>query len=205
MYWVRTPNWLKKLLPQLVWDLPTTEKSIYITFDDGPTPGATPQVLAFLREYGAKATFFCLGSQAEKHLQLLEQIKAEGHTLANHGYCHLNGFFTCNDKYIENANRGAIIAGSKLFRPPYGRISPRQINFLKKEYQIIMWSLMSFDFDRKLTPEQCLDNVVKNIFPGAIIVFHDTEKAKERVLYVLPRLLEWIEVNGYRALSMNGC
>ena len=203
MAWRRIPNWLKKIFPQLVWEGSTIEKYIYLTFDDGPTPGITSQVLALLNQYKAKATFFCLGSQVEKHPDLFEQIKAEGHTVGNHGYRHLNGFFSTTKEYVKNAQHGASITESRLFRPPYGRITPRQIRLLKNDYQIVMWSMMSMDFRAKLKPEQCYNNIVNHIFPGAIIVFHDTEKAAKNVFNILSLLLDHLDEKGYRALTLN--
>ena len=204
MSWILTPSWIKKTFPQLVWELTTVEKNIYLTFDDGPTPETTPQVLAFLNQYKAKATFFCLGSETEKYPNLLELIKSEGHTIGNHGYRHLNGFFSSTKKYIKNARDGALITESKLFRPPYGKITPLQMHLLKKEFRIIMWSIMSMDFNTKIKAEQCLRNVIDNIFPGAIIVFHDTEKAAKNLLTVLPLFLNYLTDKEYKPLSI-GC
>jgi peptidoglycan/xylan/chitin deacetylase (PgdA/CDA1 family) len=197
MRWVNTPAWLKSVFQQLVWEIPTLNKDIYLTFDDGPTPGITPQVLALLFEHNAKATFFCLGSNIELYPELLEEIKAAGHAIGNHGYNHLSGFSTSLNKYIKNVEKGAELSGSRLFRPPYGRITPWQVRKLRKQHAIIMWSIMSMDFDARLTPEQCLQNVIKNIKPGAIIIFHDSDKAKKNLLELLPKLLNWLQKNGY--------
>ncbi len=204
MNWAHTPTWLKRAFPQLVWEIPTLEKEIYLTFDDGPTPGITSRVLAFLWEHRAKATFFCLGSKIEQYPGLFEEIKAAGHTIGNHGYRHLSGFTTSLKTYLDNARRGEKISGSTLLRPPYGRITPWQITRLKKDYRFILWSIMSMDFSRKLTAEQCFNNVIKNIKPGAIIVFHDTEQAQKNMLQVLPELLQWMDRNGYRAKALEG-
>jgi len=202
MKWVRTPNWIKWAFPQLVWDVPTDTKKIYLTFDDGPTPGVTPQVLALLVKYNAKATFFCLGAKAKEHTEIMAEIRAAGHSVGNHGYQHLSGFLTSYRKYIENVRLGEQFAGSKLFRPPYGRITPRQIHRLRKDHKIIMWSVMSMDFDRQVSPEQCFRNVIDNIKPGAIVVFHDMEKAKVNVLLVLPMLLSLLKENGYETSAL---
>lgn len=199
---VHTPVWLRRLFPQMVWDVPVTGKNIYLTFDDGPTPEVTPQVLAILSEYRAQATFFCLGTKIETHPALFESIKAAGHTIGNHGYQHISGFSTSLHAYLDNARRGEQCSGSKLFRPPYGRLTPRQISWLKKDYRLIQWSIMSMDFDAALTPARCLHNVLKNIKPGAIIVFHDSEKAQKNVLQVLPELLQWMEKNGYKSYAL---
>lgn len=203
MRWVKPPAWLKSTFRQLVWEIPTLDKDIYLTFDDGPTPGITSQVLALLFKHNAKATFFCLGSKIELHPELLEEIKAAGHVIGNHGYQHLSGFSTSLKEYIRNAEQGARISGSSLYRPPYGRITPRQFRKLHKQHTIIMWSIMSTDFDTRLTPEQCLTNVIKHIKPGSIIVFHDIEKAKANFLGCLPSLLEWLKENGYHTKTLD--
>lgn len=196
------PTWIKKTFPQLVWELPAVEKVIYITFDDGPTPEITPKVLALLSKYHIKATFFCLGSNAEKYPRLIELIKAGGHTIGNHGYQHINGFFSSKKRYIQNTRQGALITRSKLFRPPFGKITPWQIHQINKEFRIVMWSIMSMDYKARLSPEQCLQNIVNNIFPGAIIVFHDTEKAAKNILNVLPLLSEYLNENQFKALAL---
>ena len=187
----------------MVWYIPSREKDIYLTFDDGPTPGITSQVLAFLLAHNAKATFFCLGSKIEQSSQIFEEIRLGGHAIGNHGYNHVSGFSCGLQKYTANVRQGAEISGSKLFRPPYGRISPWQIKRLKKDYKLIMWGIMSMDFKQTLTSAKCLQNVIRNIKPGAIILFHDTEEAKENVLQVLPELLDWIDKNGYQAKALS--
>jgi peptidoglycan-N-acetylglucosamine deacetylase len=197
-----TPNWIKKMFPHLVWEVPSADKDIYLTFDDGPTPGITPQVSSLLKRYNAKASFFCLGSQAEKYPELLNLLETEGNTIGNHGYKHLSGFSSSTEKYIKNTREGALITKSSLFRPPYGKITPWQISYLRKEYRIIMWSIMSMDYNIKLTPIQCLDNVLNNVFPGAIVVFHDTEKAAKNLLNILPLLLENLCQKGYKIKSL---
>ena len=199
MNWVHTPAWLRKAFPQLVWEIPTLEKEVYLTFDDGPTPEVTSQVLAFLWEYRAKATFFCQGSKIEQNQGLVDDLKAAGHTIGNHGYRHVSGFTTSLKEYLDNARKGAEISGSRMFRPPYGRITPWQIDRLKRNYPLVMWSIMSMDFNPNVSPAQCFHNVIKNMKPGAIIVFHDSEKARKNVLQVLPELLQWMERNGYKA------
>ena len=201
--WVRVPKWLKCLFPQLIWELPATEKIVYLTFDDGPTPDITERVLALLFEYGAKATFFCLGSKAETLPELIEKIKSGGHTVGSHGYYHLNGFYTPSSSYLENARHGIRIINSKLYRPPYGKITSYQVRKLKPSVDIVMWSIMSMDFDTRLSPEKCLNNVIRNLYPGAIIVFHDTEKAADKLWYVLPRLLQFLAESGYSAFSLD--
>lgn len=194
---------MRKTFSQLVWEIPATEKDIYLTFDDGPTPEITSQVLALLFQYKAKATFFCLGAKIEQYPHLFQQIKAAGHVVGNHGYEHRSGFSTSQKKYVENARHGEEISGGLLFRPPYGRITPWQSRELRDHYKIIMWSIMSMDFDAHTTPEQCFLNCIQHIKPGSIIVFHDMEKAKNNVLTVLPRLLEWMNAQGYIAKALD--
>lgn len=203
MSWVCTPYWLKKIFPQLIWEIPGTEKTVYLTFDDGPTPGVTPRVLDYLFQYQAQATFFCLGSNMEQYPLLSGQIRSNGHTIGNHGYRHLSGFTTTARTYYENFLKGALTTNSKLFRPPYGRITPWQIHALKKHCQIVMWSIMSMDFSSNTTAMQCLTNVKNNIYPGAIIVFHDTVQAGETLLQVLPLLLTWLNHHGYKTKAIH--
>jgi peptidoglycan-N-acetylglucosamine deacetylase len=198
MFWVSIPIWLRRILPQLVWDIPVSDKKVYLTFDDGPTPEVTPRVLAFLREYNALATFFCLGSEAEKYSFLVEQIRADGHEVGNHGYLHLSGFSTSTKRYVANALKGGEITKSHLFRPPYGRITPWQIYQLKGRYRIVNWSIMSGDFSAGISADQCLKGVIENVAPGSILVFHDTLQAGEKLLVVLPALLQWLTENGYK-------
>lgn len=195
--WVKVPTIAKRLVKGVVWDVPAESKKIYLTFDDGPEPEVTPRVLVFLSQYGAKATFFCLGEKIEKNLPLFNAIKTAGHTIGNHGYKHLSGFRTGNSDYIANAKRGAELSCSRLFRPPYGRITLSQYKALKREHSIVMWSVMSMDFSEKVTPQQCVNNVLSNIYTGAIIVFHDTPKAAANLLVALPQILESLSEQGY--------
>lgn len=200
--WVHTPEWIKILFPGMVWNDPASEKEIYLTFDDGPTPEVTPLVLDILSQHKARATFFCLGSKIEDNPQLFHAIRSAGHAIGNHGYQHLSGFTTPLQKYLDNARKGERCSGSNLYRPPYGRITLRQYKQLKKDYRLIMWSIMSMDFDANCTPEECLGNILTHIKPGSIVVFHDSEKARRNVLEVLPELLTWMEVNGYQAATI---
>jgi peptidoglycan/xylan/chitin deacetylase (PgdA/CDA1 family) len=201
MFWACT-NLCKKLFPRVIWKVATPDKKIYLTFDDGPTPGITPLVLAFLKQYNAKATFFVLGAQVEQYPQLTAQIQNEGHLIANHGYRHIDGFYSSTTYYINNAEQGALISESSLFRPPFGRITPWQLYRLKKKHQIVLWSCMSMDFSSKYKPEQCLSKTLKSIQPGAIIVFHDTEKASDNLLKILPKLLNKLQINNYQTETL---
>ena len=203
MRWVKTPNWIQYLFPNLVWKIPETQKIIYFTFDDGPTPEVTPLVLDLLFQYDAKATFFCTGWKAEKYPGLVESIRKAGHVVGNHGYEHKDGFFTKASVYLMNAENGANVTMSNLFRPPYGRITPYQIKRLGSKYKIIQWSIMSMDFSKKCSIADCYKNVVAHLFPGDIVLFHDTLQASDCLLPVLPRLLSYFQGIGYEFRALD--
>lgn len=193
-YLVTTPWWLRAAYKNLIWEIQDSdEPAVYLTFDDGPHHSITRFVLDVLKEHNANATFFCIGKNVEEHPLIYERILAEGHTTGNHTHNHLNGWKTLNQDYISNTNKASTYISSKLFRPPYGRIKQKQATLLQNEngYKIYMWSVLSADFDRSISPEQCLKNVTKNIRPGSIVVFHDSEKAWDRMKYALPKVLEY--------------
>jgi peptidoglycan-N-acetylglucosamine deacetylase len=192
-YTAKTPKWLKKLFPNSIWDMPQSNKSLYLTFDDGPHPAITPFVLDELKKYNAKATFFCIGKNVVENPLIFDRILREGHAVGNHTYNHLNGWRTSKTDYLQNVQEAAKYIDSDLFRPPYGRISStqrRNLLMLEKPFKIIMWSILSGDFDKNITPEQCCNNVLKNAESGSIIVFHDSEKACEKLKFALPVILE---------------
>lgn len=196
-------NLLNKLIfPEVIYKLPETDKKVYLTFDDGPTPGITSRVLAFLSQYNAKATFFCTGANVEKNIELFRKIKAEGHTTANHGYSHLHGWHTKTQNYTDDCNRSFEVIKSLLFRPPYGKMTFEQYNTLKNQYSIILWSALSWDFHPWVSREWCLSHSLRNMYPGSILVFHDNLKAADKLLYVLPRLLEEGGKKGYRFVGI---
>ncbi|MFM9951897.1 MAG: polysaccharide deacetylase family protein [Saprospiraceae bacterium] len=197
MYLVKTPNFIRNLFPNFVWNVPTQEKTIFLTFDDGPIPEVTPWVLSQLEQYRAHATFFCVGDNIRKHYPVFEQVKAAGHALGSHTFNHLSGWASDNIPYFHNVRHCARQTGSTLFRPPYGRLKPSQAQFLQRHYQIVMWDILSGDFDPAITPEQCLTNVTEHAVPGSIIVFHDSLKARENLMYTLPRVLEHFAGLGY--------
>lgn len=170
------PRILHSLFPSLIWTIPDAGNSIFLTFDDGPDSEATPRVLDILAEHDAKATFFCLGKQVEKYPAIFDRIKKEGHAVGNHTFSHLSGWTTSNKKYFADISRADDIIGSKLLRPPYGRIRPSQIKVLKKKYKIIMWDVMSGDYDAKQKPEEIIKRVQKLSRSGLVVVFHDTLK-----------------------------
>ena len=200
MYLVKTPWLLKQLYPNLLWNNARDSRRIYVTFDDGPIPIVTPFVLNILKEHKAKATFFCIGDNINKHPDIFEQVKNAGHAIGNHTFNHLKGWKTDNKTYLDNFLKADELVGSNLFRPPYGRIKRSQIKLLreaKPDLKIVMWDVLSGDFDINLSPEDCLKNVLKHTQPGSIIVFHDSLKAFDRLEYVLPKAMEEWERRGY--------
>jgi len=202
MYLVKTPQFIQNLFPNFTWRIPTQDKELFLTFDDGPIPEVTPWVLDQLRAFQAKATFFCVGDNIRKHQEVFQQVKEEGHSVGNHTFNHLNGWASDNIPYFHNVRHAATLTDSDLFRPPYGRLKPKQAQFLQRHYRIVMWDVLSGDFDPNISEEQCLNNVVNNASEGSIIVFHDSLKAKEKLEYVLPRALKHFSEQGYTFQSL---
>ena len=198
MYFIKTPAFIQNLFPNYTWKIPTKEKVVYLTFDDGPIPEVTPWVLDQLASYNAKATFFCVGNNVKQHPSIFNRLKEEGHTIGNHTFSHPDGWKTDNIKYFHNIRHCARLVDSVLFRPPYGHLKPKQTQFLQRHYRIVMWDILSGDFDPKISKEQCLFNVMHNIQPGSIVVFHDSIKAKDKLEFVLPQVLERLAAQGYR-------
>lgn len=202
MYIVTAPWLLRKFFPSfLTWEIPNVSNEIYLTFDDGPHPVATPFVLDQLKQHHAKATFFCIGKNVKEYPDLYRRILDEGHCVGNHTYNHLNGQKSSDKAYLDNVIAAKKIIDSDLFRPPYGAITSFQARQLRGIYKIIMWNVLSADFDTNVTKEKCLDNVVKHAKPGSVIVFHDSEKAFPNLEYALPKTLGFLAVKG---LKMNG-
>jgi peptidoglycan/xylan/chitin deacetylase (PgdA/CDA1 family) len=201
MYLIKTPFWLRAMYPGCTWKLPSAEKVIYLSFDDGPHPQATPFVLAQLKKFNAKASFFCIGNNVLSYANIYEQILQEGHAVGNHTYDHLNGWKTATSNYIDNIKSASNLIESNLFRPPYGRISRAQLKEISSTktlpQQIIMWDVLSGDFDLNLTGEQCARNVIKHATSGSIVVFHDSAKAWERLQVALPAVLDYFSDLGY--------
>ncbi len=198
MYFVKTPWLLKKVYPNFIWHIPTKEKVLYLTFDDGPHETATPFVLDELKKYNAKATFFCIGKNVVNHPAIYRRILEEGHAAGNHTYNHMNGWKSDDTAYINDIIEAAKHIDSRLFRPPYGRIKKFQANILQRQnkpvhklFSIIMWDVLSGDFDINLTPQKCLQNVINNAEAGSVIVFHDSTKAWSRMSYALPKVLNY--------------
>ncbi|WP_377717372.1 polysaccharide deacetylase family protein [Pseudofulvibacter geojedonensis] len=206
LYFVKTPKILKRLFANLTWDVSTNEKEIYLTFDDGPTPEITKWVLDRLSEYNAKATFFCIGKNVAKHPEIAQNIIAHGHSIGNHTQNHTNCWKVSKSTYLNDVEEAQEIINSKvlnqesinLFRPPYGKITSKRAKQLhKRGYKIIMWDVLSADFDQRINPEKCLQNVLKNTQKGSIVVFHDSIKAQKNLTYTLPKVLEHFSKKGY--------
>ncbi len=206
-YLVKTPRILKAAYNKGIWSIDDDPSSVYITFDDGPHPTITPFVLSELKKVGAKATFFCIGKNVEKYPEIYKQILVEGHQVGNHTQNHKNGWNTKNVVYFRDVLSAAKKIKSNLFRPPYGRIKYSQgtgIQRLMPNTKIIMWDVLSGDFDTEISPQECLKNVMENTKPGSIIVFHDSQKAFERLEYALPNFLEFCQAQEWnmKALSL---
>ena len=213
MRFITTPKILRLLYPSLIWEMPKGEKKIYLTFDDGPHPTITPQVLEILKKFNAKATFFCVGSNVKKYKDTFELIKKEGHSVGNHTFNHEKGLITKTKDYVYSVIEADALIQSPLFRPPHGRIKFSQIKTLKKKLRnsetqnlrnsetqklkFIAWTVISYDWDKSLTPDDCFNNVIKNAGDGSIIVFHDSEKALNNMIPALIKVLEYYTERGF--------
>jgi peptidoglycan/xylan/chitin deacetylase (PgdA/CDA1 family) len=200
MYLVKAAWWLKAIYPSYIWHIAEAEKVMYLTFDDGPHATVTPFVLQQLQQYNAKATFFCIGKNVVEQPTIYQQILNDGHSIGNHTHNHLNGWKTNDASYLNNIKLAEQSIQSNLFRPPYGRIKKsqaKQLMLRNANMKIVMWDVLSGDFDTQLSPQKCLDNVLKNVTQGSIVVFHDSEKAFERLEYALPKTLEHFSNLGY--------
>nr|WP_321234422.1 polysaccharide deacetylase family protein [uncultured Psychroserpens sp.] len=202
---VKTPVVAKKMFPNYVWDIATTKKELYLTFDDGPTPDITNWTLETLKSYNAKATFFCIGANIEKHPDVFQNIINAGHVIGNHTQQHVKGWATKTKDYLKEVALAQKVINSKigygnakLFRPPYGQIKPKQgKKLIDLSYQIIMWDVLSFDWDQNISEEKCLDNVISKSKEGSIIVFHDSVKASKNMMHVLPKILDQFSKEGF--------
>ena len=198
----RTPFFLPRLYPGLLWRRVTDKKEIFLTFDDGPIPTVTPFVLETLREFGASATFFCIGDNVRKHPDVFRAVVAGGHCIGNHTFHHVKGWQTADAQYLDEVSEcDAEIekhrASTDLFRPPYGRIKRSQIRALANR-RIVMWDVLTNDYDRSLDEDDCLKGTLSASRPGSIVVFHDSLKAERNLRYVLPRYLEQLTRDGYQ-------
>ena len=221
------PGLVQRMFPKRVWSFPQNINAVFLTFDDGPIPDVTPWVIQELKKHNAKATFFCIGENIKKHPEIFRSLISEGHSIGNHTYNHLNGWKTNDSEYIKNVilseaeankwnekstnnNLSPVAppdgrAGSakedhqSLFRPPYGRITSKQSKTLQKRgYKIIMWDILSADYNTSISEEKCLQNVLKSISPGSIVVFHDSFKAESNLIYALPKVLDFISKKGWK-------
>lgn len=188
---------LQQLSSSLIWRIPSNRKVIHLTFDDGPIPVVTPWVLDQLAVHGAKATFFCVGSNVKKNANIYQRILEEGHRTGNHTDKHVNGWTMLNREYYLDIAKCARVVKSDLFRPPYGKIRPTQIARIRKEYKVIMWDVLSKDYDTDMDGKTCAERVIKSSRPGSIIVFHDSVKAEPRLRIALPEVLEYFRNEGY--------
>ena len=205
MYLVKTPWWLRIFYPALTWRIKTEEKKIYLTFDDGPHESATPFVLDQLKTYNAKASFFCIGKNVAAHPEIYARMIAEGHSTGNHTMTHVNGWKVTDEVYVNEVKQATQLIYSDLFRPPYGRITrsqQRKLQTSNPQLQIIMWDVLSGDFDTELTPEGCLSYVLYHTKPGSIIVFHDSTKAWNRMSFALPKVLKYFSEKGFEFVAL---
>ncbi|MGM9837534.1 MAG: polysaccharide deacetylase family protein [Paludibacteraceae bacterium] len=191
--------WFQYLYRGVIWRMDTTKKVVYLTFDDGPIPEVTPQVLAVLKRYGVKATFFMVGENADKYPELYEQVRAEGHSVGNHTYNHMKGLCVSTRTYMDNiAKADAVLGGTRLFRPPYGRFWIWQKWALfRAGYRMYLWDVLTHDYNACYSPERMLAIIKRYTRNGSIINFHDSVKSSDRMLATLPRAIEWLQQEGY--------
>ncbi len=199
-----TPKVVRSLRRKLIWRIPTDRQELFLTFDDGPTPEVTPFVLDQLREYGAKGTFFCIGAKVRKYPELYRRILEEGHAVGNHTDQHLNGKKITEKQYFRSISACSEVVESNLFRPPYGRLTRSQSKALQEWFHIIMWDVLSADFDQRLSGQKCAAHVTDNVKPGSIVVFHDSEKAWDRLKVALPETLKHFQEKGYAFQELGG-
>lgn len=190
----RPPHFIRRIYPTAIWNFPNEKEGIFLTFDDGPVPQVTPWVLDQLDQWSAKATFFVTGKNVELYPDLFREILSRGHAVGNHTYSHIQGWRMAHDDYIADVDMADQLIGSRLFRPPYAKISIVQANLLSERYTPVMWSILSRDYNRRLSRRSCVKNVLPYLAPGEVVVFHDSMKASKNLWYALPRTLE--EISG---------
>lgn len=202
MFIVRPPEIITRMMPRVTWGFYGETGKVFLSFDDGPTPDVTPWVLDRLKEFNAKATFFCLGRNVDHNPDILQRILSEGNSVGNHTYSHLKGYGTRNQQYFDDIELARNLIDSELYRPPYGRILGSQISEIIKNYRIIMWDVLSYDYNRRVKGEVIVRNVTKNVRSGSIIVFHDSAKARKNLYYALPKVLEFLSKEGFEMLAI---
>lgn len=198
---ITAPKFIKRMMPELIWGLEDDER-VFLTFDDGPTPGITEYILQQLDKYNAKATFFCLGKNVEMYPDLYERIIAAGHKVGNHSYSHIKGWGRSEEEYVEDVDFANQFVHSDLYRPPYGRITGAQAKALAPRYRLIMWDVLSQDYNRNISPQKCLNKVLRHVKAGSVVVFHDSVKAYKNMYYALPRTLQYIKEQGLRCSTI---
>ncbi len=196
---ITPPKIITRIFPELIWHIESEDNdAVYLTFDDGPNPETTPWILKTLSKYNAKATFFCLGKNAEQYPDIFQMILDGGHAVGNHTYSHQKGWEMRTGRYVEDVDLADNFIRSNLFRPPYGRIKPRQIRRLSERYKLIMWDVLSRDYSQFVSPRACVKNVTNYVKGGSVVVFHDSKKAYRNMSYALPRVLEYLQARGLR-------
>ena len=199
---LKPPKFIRWLMPDLIWEM-KDRSAVYLTFDDGPTPGITEWILSTLDKYDAKATFFVLGKNAEMYPDLDRRIVEAGHRIGNHTYSHQKGWGMSLERYIEDVDFANDLLHTELFRPPYARITPAQARALAKRYKLVMWDVLSRDYNRALSPRTCLRNVTRYLEGGSIVVFHDSEKSFRNMSYALPRTLQVVRDMGLKCKAID--
>ncbi|MBP5387783.1 MAG: polysaccharide deacetylase family protein [Prevotella sp.] len=189
--------WIRWLFPRALWRMNKEERTVYLTFDDGPIPEATPFILETLRAYDAHATFFMVGDNVRKYPDLFRRVVEEGHQVGNHTFNHLGGLKHLTRTYIENTEKANQLIGAHLFRPPHGIMTPAEYHFLRKKYQIVMWDLVTRDYSNRLTADDVVENVRRYTRNGSIITFHDSLKSIDKLYTALPASLQWLREQGY--------
>jgi len=202
MFIVRPPEIITRLMPRVTWGFYGEYRKVFLSFDDGPTPDVTPWVLNCLKQYNAKATFFCLGRNVDHNPEIYQQILSEGHSVGNHTYSHLKGYGTRNQQYFDDIEIAKNLISSELFRPPYGRILSSQITEIIRNYKIIMWDVLSYDYNRRVSGDVIVKNVTANVRSGSIVVFHDSAKARKNLYHALPKVLEFLSKEGFEMLAI---
>lgn len=196
------PSFVQKVFPSLIWKINSKKKELFLTFDDGPTPEVTSKVLDLLEKHNAKASFFCLGKNIESNPKLFQRILKEGHSVGNHTFSHKNGWKNSTSEFLHDVANFNEIHETSLFRPPYGRMKNSQIKLLKKKYKIIMWSILSMDYNKNIDAEKCSKIACNNWKKGSIIVFHDSEKAKKNMLFALEEVLKKAKIEGWECSAI---